>query len=145
MKRLGAALVALAALGSLAACGEDFPVEEGSGALEVKVGEEFSWNGFHVEDGWTLEGIQRTVNMQEVTTPEVTGTIVNESEDERTALFQIAFSADGDPIATVNCSAGKMVTDQAMQFVCPGLNTTMPADYDAVTVQAFPDRDSTSG
>ena len=49
----------------------------------------------------------------------------------------MVFSTDGDPVASVNCSAPKMVEDQAMQFLCPGLNTTMPEDYDTVTVREF--------
>ena len=144
MRRLAGAVVALAAMASLAACGEDFPVEKGTAPLEVEVGQEFSWDGYHVESGWTIEGIQRSVDMEQVTTPEVTGTIINESEEERTALFQIVFSADGNALSTVNCSAAKMTEDQSMQFVCPGINTTMPKDYDTVVVQAFPARDSSS-
>jgi hypothetical protein len=104
----------------------------------VKVGEEFSWNDFHVEAGWTLKGVDRTVDMEQVTTPEVSGTIVNESDEERVAIFQLVFSTDGKPIATLNCSAGTMVQDQSMSLVCPGLNnTSMPEDYDAVVVQEF--------
>jgi hypothetical protein len=30
-----------------------------------------------------------------------------------------------------------MVTGQSQQFICPGLSTTMPEDYDAVVVQEF--------
>ena len=56
----------------------------------------------------------------------------------------MVFSTDGEPVATVNCSAAKMATDQSMRFVCPGLSATMPEDYDAVVVQEFT-RDSGSG
>ena len=42
---------------------------------------------------------------------------------------------DGDPVSTLNCSARKMLADQSQEFICPGLNTTMPKDYDAVVVE----------
>ena len=55
-----------------------------------------------------------------------------------------ADAADGEPLATLNCTAASMATDQSQQFVCPGLSATMPEDYDAVVVQEF-SRDTTSG
>lgn len=136
------ALVALACLGALAACGDD--VNTGTDPVEVEVGTAFSWNGFTVEDGWELNPKERMAGVDEITTPEVRGTITNASDEERAALFQLVFSADGRPLATVNCSAGTMATDQSMQFICPGLSATMPEDYDSVVVQDFSD-DTTSG
>ena len=139
--RLAGAVVALACLGSLSACGDD--VNTSTDPVEVKVGEAFTWNGFAVEKGWELRGIERSVDLEEVTTPEVSGTIANKADEERAAIFEMVFSKDGDPLATLSCSAGKMATDQSMQFICPGLSATMPKDYDAVVVQEF-SRDSTS-
>ncbi len=135
------ALAAVVCLGALSACGED--VNTSTDPVEVEVGESFEWNGFTVEDGWEINGIERSVNMQDVTTPEVKGTITNSSDEERTALFEMVFSADGEPLATVNCSAASMETDQSQQFLCPGLGATMPEDYDAVVVQELV-RDSAS-
>lgn len=134
--RLVGVLVALACLGSLAACGDD-DVNTSSDPVEVEVGKAFTWDGFAVDDGWTLKGIERSVNAETVTTPEVRGTITNESDETRAAIFEMVFSADGDPVATVNCSAAEMETDQSMPFECPGLSATMPKDYDAVVVQEF--------
>ena len=136
------ALVALACLGALSACGDDLNTSKDP--VEVEVGKAFEWNGFSVEDGWKLGGVQRSVDMEEVTTPEVKGTITNKTDEERAAIFEMVFSADGEPVATLSCSAGKMTTDQSMQFICPGLSATMPEDYDAVVVQEFT-RDTTSG
>ncbi|MCP3422962.1 hypothetical protein [Nocardioides pinisoli] len=140
-------LVVVACLATLVACSDD----DGSGAaagtdpVEVEVGKAFTWNDFAVEDGWELTGIERSAGMDEkVVTPEVKGTIKNTSDEERTALFQMVFSADGSALATVNCSARSMLPDQSQQFVCPGLSATMPEDYDAVVVQEF-SRDTTSG
>ncbi|HSF35641.1 MAG TPA: hypothetical protein VLA70_05975 [Nocardioides sp.] len=145
MRRPATALVVLACLGALGACSDD---DGASGSLstdpvEVEVGEAFTWNGFAVEDGWELKAIERSVSMEEVVTPEVTGTIKNTSDEERAALFEMVFSADGSEVATVNCSAGKMLPDQSQQLLCPGLSATMPEDYDAVVVQEY-GRDTTS-
>jgi hypothetical protein len=136
------ALVVLACLGALTACGDD--VNTSTDPVEVEVGKAFEWNGFTVDDGWELNPVKRSAGMDEVTTPEVKGTITNTADDVRAAIFEMVFSADGEPLATLNCSAGKMETDQSMQFVCPGLSATMPEDYDAVVVQEF-SRDTTSG
>ena len=148
MRRAATALVALVSLVAFAGCGGDDDSDGGdvntsAEPVEVEVGETFTWNGYVVEDGWKVEGIERSVNMETVTTPEVSGTIVNRTDDERAPIFQMVFSADGDALATVNCSAAKMVLDQSMQFICPGINTTMPEGYDAVVVRAY-SRDSGS-
>jgi hypothetical protein len=145
-RRRGAALLAAACLLAITGCaGDDEPDPDSTAPVEVTVGKEFSWNGFTVDDGWQLKGIKRSVDMQEVTTPEVSGTITNHSDEERAALFQMVFTADGDPQATVNCSAGKMVKDQSMQLLCPGLNATMPEEYDTVTVMPFERETGTPG
>lgn len=140
--RLSGALLALACLGVLNACGDD--PNTSTDPIEVEVGKAFEWNGFAVDDGWELNAVKRSAGVDEVTTPEVKGTITNASDEERAAIFEMVFSADGEPVATVNCTAATMKTDQSQQFVCPGLSATMPDDYDAVVVQEF-SRDTTSG
>ena len=139
--RACAALAGLGLLtGLLGACGDD--VNADTAPVEVEVGEEFSWNSFAVEEGWELNPIERSAGADEVTTPEVKGTITNRSGEERAALFEMVFSSDGSPVATLSCSAATMLEDQSQQFVCPGLSATMPEDYDAVVVQEF-SRDTT--
>lgn len=139
MKRTRAVLVALACAAALASCSDaeaDHPVEEGTGPLTVEVGEEFSWNGFRVEDGWTLEPVERDVGVQETqVTPEVKGSVVNEGEADRAVIFEMAFVRGGSPLATVNCSAQKLAEDQSAAFECPGFGQNMPSDYDEVVVQ----------
>jgi hypothetical protein len=136
--RLATGLVALACLGALGACSsDDASTSTSKDPVEVEVGKAFTWNGFDVEDGWELKGIKRSAGLEEVTTPEVKGTITNASDEERVALFEMVFSTDGSPVATLSCSAPSMVADQSKQFICPGLSTTMPEDYDAVVVQEF--------
>lgn len=142
MKRLATAFVALACLGALSACGDDDDTTS-TDPVEVEVGKTFSWNGFTVDDGWELNGIQRAAGADEVMTPEVKGTITNTSSEKRAAIFEMIFSTDGQPVARLNCTAGKMAEDQSQEFVCPGLSATMPEDYDAVVVQEFT-RDATS-
>jgi hypothetical protein len=134
--RLRGAAVVLACTATLAGCGGD-DVTTSTDPVEVEVGETFSWNGFVVEDGWEINGIERSAGVDEVTTPEVKGTIKNELDEDRAAIFQMVFSADGDPVATLNCTAREMVAGQSQEFICPGLNATMPEDYDAVVVQEF--------
>ena len=133
LRRVATAVVALVCFGALGACGED--VNTSTDPVEVEVGKTFSWNGFVVEDGWQITGIERSAGVDEVTTPEVKGTITNTLDEERAAIFRMVFSADGDPVSTLNCSARTMLADQSQEFICPGLNTTMPKDYDAVVVE----------
>lgn len=137
MTRAARALAALTCtgllVGLLGACGDDLNTD--TAPVEVEVGEAFSWNSFAVEEGWELNPVERSAGADEVTTPEVKGTITNRSEEERAAIFEMVFSADGSPVATLSCSAAKMVEDQSQQLVCPGLSATMPEDYDAVVVQ----------
>ncbi len=136
--RLATGMVALACLGALGACSsDDASTSSSTDPVEVEVGKAFSWNSFDVEDGWELNAIKRSAGLEEVTTPEVKGTITNTSDEERAALFEMVFSTDGSPVATLSCSAATMVADQSQQFICPGLSTTMPEDYDAVVVQEF--------
>ena len=135
--RLRGAVVALACAAALAGCGGGDDVTTSTDPVEVEVGKTFSWNGFVVEDDWELNGIERSAGVDEVTTPEVKGTITNTLDEERAAIFRMVFSADGDPVSTLNCSARTMLADQSQEFICPGLNTTMPKDYDAVVVQEF--------
>ena len=135
--RLRGAGLVLICVATLAGCGGGDDVATGTDPVEVEVGKTFSWNSFVVEDGWEVNGIKRSTGAEEVTTPEVKGTIRNELDEERAAIFQMVFSSDGDPVATVNCSAAKMVEGQSQEFICPGLSATMPEDYDAVVVQEF--------
>lgn len=131
---LRGALVALACLGALSACGGD-DLNTSTDPVEVELGKAFEWNGYAVDDGWEINAIERTAGVDQVTTPEVKGTITNRSDEERTAIFEMVFSTDGEPVATLSCSAAKMKADQSQQFLCPGLSATMPEDYDAVVVQ----------
>lgn len=134
--RLRAALVAVACLGALSACGGD-DVNTSTDPVEVTLGEAFQWNSFSVDKGWVLNPVKRSAGVDEVTTPEVKGTITNLSDEERAAIFELVFSTDGEPVATLNCSAATMVADQSQQFVCPGLSAEMPEGYDAIVVQEF--------
>ena len=149
--RVAGSVVTLACALALVACSSDDTSEpdadsdagaDATAPVKVSEGEEFTWNDFTVEDGWKIRGVQRSIEIsEEILTPEVSGTIVNNSAEERAAIFQMVFSVEGDAVARVNCTAPKMVEDQSMAFLCPGINTTMPADYDTLTVMEV-ERDS---
>ena len=126
MRTVRAALVALACLGALSACGGD-DVNTSTDPVEVEVGK-----------------VERSAGVDTVTTPEVKGSVTNTSDETRAAIFEMVFSADGEPVATLSCTAATMVSKQSQQFLCPGLAATRPEDYDAVVVQEFT-RDATSG
>ena len=127
-------LAALACTLTLASCGGGR--EAGStDPLEVTIGEEFTWNDFTVEEGWELTVVERQMGIDNpVDSPRITGSILNEAEEERAPLFQVVLSQDGDELATLNCSAMKLAQDQSGAFECPGLGAVMPPEYDTVTV-----------
>ena len=130
------ALVALVCAAALAGCSGDEPQASSTAPLEVTVGESFTWNDFTVEDGWELTTVERSIGMEDaVVTPRIHGSIVNNSEEERAPLFQLVLSQEGEPQATLNCSAMKLAQEQSAAFECPGLGSIMPAAYDAVTVR----------
>lgn len=136
-RRVATALLPLALVGVLGGCGGDDAEAPSTDPVEVEVGKAFEWNGYSVDDGWKIRAVERSAGVDQVTTPEVSGTITNDLPEERAAIFEMVFSADGEPLATVNCSAARMTEGQSQQFVCPGLGATMPEDYDAVVVQEF--------
>lgn len=142
---LAGAVVTFALAGGLTACGGGDDVVTSTDPVEVEVGKAFSWGDYSIDDGWTLEAIKRSAGGEEVTTPEVKGTITNHADEERSALFEIVFSKDGSPLATVNCSAPKMAKDQSQQFECPGLSAIYPTGYDAVVAQEFRRDDTSAG
>ena len=143
LRRFAGAAVALTFVGALTACSDD-GASTGTDPVEVELGKAFSWDGYTVDAGWSLDGVERSVNGDTVTTPRVTGTITNTADEERAAIFEMVFSADSEPVATISCSAARMVKDQSQQFECPGLSATMPDDYDAIVVQQYV-RDDGSG
>jgi hypothetical protein len=138
--RARGSLTALACAVVLAGCGAggdegSVPTEKGTEPLEVVVGEEFSWNGFRVDDGWELNPVEREAGADKMVNPEVTGTVTNEQSDARVVLWEMAFGKDGSAIAKVNCSAMELEEGQSAAFECPGFGQQMPEDYDSVVVQ----------
>lgn len=135
MRRLAAALTAALLGVALAGCNGDGDGGSSDEPVEVTVGEEFTWNDFTVEEGWEVTPVERDAGIDKITSPRVTGSVVNESPEERVVLFEMVFSADGDPLARVNCSAMELAEGQSASFECPGFGQVMPTDYDTVTVQ----------
>ena len=119
----------------LTGCSDDADGGSSTDPVEVEVGQEFTWNDFTVQDGWKLETIKRTMGVDEFDSPTVSGSIVNDSDEERAPIFEMVLSLDGDEKATLTCSSMKLVKDQSGAFECPGLGAVMPKDYDTITVR----------
>lgn len=140
-----AALAATVCALALAACTGDESRDAASDEpLKVGLGEGFTWNDFTVEEGWTITSITRNAGMEQVTSPEISGSVVNDASEARYALFEIVLVQDGKPRATVKCSSEELVEDQSGDLDCPGLGATMPEDYDSIVVQPISHDDGSS-
>ena len=130
-----AALLVLAPVLALGACGEDEPADP-EAPLTVEVGKEFTWNGFTVPAGWEYDTITETVALEDQTHPLVRAKVVNDGDEKRSALFEFVFVADGDVLATVKCnSTEELAPDQEGDLFCPGFGQPVPEGYDTVVVQ----------
>ncbi|KRF36835.1 hypothetical protein [Nocardioides sp. Soil805] len=130
-----AALLVLAPVLALGACGEDEPADP-EAPLTVEVGKEFTWNGFTVPAGWEYDTITETVALEDQTHPLVRAKVVNGGDEKRSALFEFVFVADGDALATVKCnSTEELAPDQEGDLFCPGFGQPVPEGYDTVVVQ----------
>ena len=133
--RLAGAALALAGALAVAGCSNDEPTASSTAPLEVTEGEGFTWNDFTVEEGWEIASVERQMGIGDpVQSPEIKGSIVNNAEEERSALFQVVMSLEGEERATISCSTQKLVQDQSGALLCPGFGAIMPEDYDALTV-----------
>ena len=93
-------------LAALTACSGD---GSGTDPVEVQVGEAFTWNSFSVEEGWEVSPIESTIGVGEtLVSPQVTGQVTNDLDEERAPIFAMEFSLDGQPLAQVSCSAMKL-------------------------------------
>ena len=133
--RARGALLVLAPVLALGACGDDEPADP-EAPLTVEVGKEFTWNGFTVPAGWEYDTITETVALEDQTHPLVRAKVVNDGDEKRSALFEFVFVADGDALATVKCnSTEELAPDQEGDLFCPGFGQPVPEGYDTVVVQ----------
>lgn len=131
-----AALLVLAPVLALGACGEDEPADP-QAPLTVEVGEEFTWNGFTVPAGWEYDTITESVALEDQTHPLVRARVVNDGDEARSALFELVFAAKGDALATIKCSSTEeLAPEQEGNLFCPGYGQPVPEGYDTVVVQA---------
>ena len=129
------ALLALAPLLALGACGGDEPADP-EAPVTVDVGKEFSWNGFTVPAGWEYDTLTEQVAMEQQTHPVVRARVVNDGDEKRSALFEFVFVAGGDALATVKCnSTDKLAPGQQGDLFCPGFGQPVPDGYDKIVVQ----------
>lgn len=134
-RRTRAALLVLAPVLALGACGEDEPADPRA-PLTVEVGEEFTWDDFTVPAGWEYDTITEQVGLEQQTHPLVRAKVVNDADEERSALFEIVFVAEGDAVATIRCnSTEKLGPDDEGDLFCPGYGEPVPDAYDQVVVQ----------
>lgn len=134
-RALAAALLVLAPVLALGACGGDEPADP-EAPVTVEVGKEFSWNGFTVPSGWEYDTITEQVALEEQTHPLVRAKVVNDGDEARSALFELVFVSDGDVLATINCtSTEELDPDQEGDLFCPGYGQPVPDGYDKVVVQ----------
>lgn len=133
--RRRAAVLVLAPVLALGACGEDEPADP-EAPLTVEVGEEFTWNGFTVPSGWEYDTVTEQVGLEQQTHPLVRAEVVNDGDEERAALLEFVFVAEGDALATVRCnSTEKLSPDEEGDLFCPGFGEPVPEGYDQVVVQ----------
>lgn len=123
------------ALFVLTACGGDEGSAEGDkNPVEVTVGEAFTWNGFSVADGWTLDQAPMSRGQEQGTMPVIEGEVTNDGEKARFGLLQFTFAQDGKAVATVPCTTGELQPGDSAPMECSGLSSSFPEEYDAVSV-----------
>lgn len=128
------ACAALAALVLLAGCSDSDTPDQGedtegaSAGVEVKVGEEFTWNGFTVADGWELGAAEQTINMEKVQRPYIAGEVTNDADEARFAVFEFAFVSDGTLESTIRCTSNKIPSGDTVDLQCPGFEKVPSVD-----------------
>jgi hypothetical protein len=124
--------------GGLAACGDDGG-SGGSGSRSdgIEVGEEFTYDGFTVAEGWKLDKVERDVAMETVQMAEVTGEVTNNGDEARAPIFELVFALEGEEVTSLTCSARKIEPDESTELLCPGLRSTYPEDFDTIVAQPF--------
>jgi hypothetical protein len=139
MSRLRAALAtcALVVVPLLAGCGGAGGDGGDNGDEAIEVGRSFTYEGYQVEDGWTLEKVERDVAMETMTQAEVRGEVTNTNDQAGYALFELVFARQGDEVATVRCSSSKLAPDETGELLCPGFGSSYPEDYDTIVAQAI--------
>lgn len=105
-----------------------------SAAVEVELGQGFTWNDFAVADGWTLGFSGQNINMEEVDRPFITGKVTNESDEARFAVFEFVFVADGKLQSTIRCTSEEIPSGETTGLGCPGFQN-VPSVYDLIQVQ----------
>ncbi len=132
LRGTSAALLLLLAVGC-SDSGSD-RADDPTAAVEVEVGEEFTWNGFTVADGWKIDSSTQMINMEEQDRPFITGEVTNEGTEPRFALFEFVFVADGTLQSTIRCTSEKIPTGTTTDLGCPGFES-VPEGYDLIQVQ----------
>lgn len=127
-------LLLLALVG--AGCSDDASGTDDPSHVEVpEVGAGFTFGDFTVADGWSMRTVTRSAGMEEVTSAEIRGEVTNDGEEPAYALFAMVFAADGEPVATINCSSPEVPPGESQELLCPGIGEPAPEDHDQIVVQ----------
>jgi hypothetical protein len=132
-------VLSLVGTGGLAACGGDEGADgsSGSGNDDIQVGEEFTYDGFTVAEGWKLDKVERDVAMEAVQMAEVSGEVTNEGDETRAPIFELVFALEGKEVTSLTCSARRLAPDETTDLLCPGLRSVYPEDFDTIVPQPF--------
>ncbi len=133
MKQVRGVLVALLVLLVVACAGED-AAQDPTAVQKVELGQEFTWNGFTIADGWQLDSEETMIAMEQSIQPVITGEVTNKDTVARFAVFEFVFVAGGQAQATIHCTSDKLVTDESGPLSCPGFGQVMPKGYDTIQV-----------
>ena len=131
-----AALLLLLAAG----CADDSSAtdqpDDPTAKVQVELGQEFTWNGFTVSEGWALETTTQMIELEEQDQPFITGEVTNDGDESRFALFEFVFVGDGELQATIHCTSElELAPGKASPMDCPGFGQVVPQGYDLIQVQ----------
>lgn len=135
--RIAPALAALLVL-LAAGCSDDPATDDPDVSVKVEEGKQFTWNSFTVADGWKIETKDAMVAMQELKEPSVVGSVTNDADETRFAVFRFVFVDDGEALATVQCTSDEIKPDDSVDMICRGLGQELPESYESIQVSAIP-------
>jgi hypothetical protein len=101
----------------------------------VEEGEEFSFNGWRVSDGWQVTSEEAAIDGEAYQQPNVELTVTNDGESARPTLFTIFFAENDTLLASINCSTGSLEPGESADIVCRGSGEEFPTGYNKIQVE----------
>jgi len=125
---LAAALLLLSGCTGVGDEGNETPVV-------VHEGEEFSFNGWTVADGWTIVSTEAAIDGQAYQQPDLHLTVTNDGDDARPTLFTVYFAENDTLLASINCSSETLDPGESADLVCTGVGEEFPEGYNKIQVE----------